>query len=302
MGGIYGWRFKMTGEMKYIGKTVNFANRKYQHIKSVDKTRKYHGCRALVNAFEKYGVDAFEFVILQDDITDPIHMLLAEGLYVRQYNTFADCNGYNIKDPWEDRTKERTYCNNVKIAARKRSDNPEYRKKLVDAWSRRDRNSEKEIELRLRIIQKRNENPMWRKNNSEAVRRHHATSEWLDKRFERSRKRSSNPKWLEYVSNMSSDPEWINKNKEGRIKMKNNPEWRKHIKEAAQRRIIPIICIETKVIYDGIIDAMNKTGINSSGINKVCRGKLKTAGGFHWAYTQSRDCPTDVVYLVEDII
>lgn len=299
MGGIYGWRFKLTGEIKYIGKTVNFANRKYQHIKSMDKTRNYHGCRVLVNAFLKYGIDNFEFVILQDNITDPIHMLLAEGLYIRQYNTFVDGNGYNIKDPWRDKEREKTYCDTMKRAARKRSDNPEYRQKLKDAWSRRDKNSVEEIALRKRIIQKRSANPIWRKNQKLGIRRFHESSEAKEINKNRAQKRSNNLKWLEYVANMSSDPEWIKKNQEGRIKMKNNPEWRKHIKEASQRRIIPIICIETKVIYNGITDAMNKTGIDSSSINKVCRGKLNTAGGFHWAYTQPRECETDVVYLVE---
>ena len=45
-----------------------------------------------------------------------------------------------------------------------------------------------------------------------------------------------------------------------------------------------IECIETKTIYRNTIDAYRKTGICNSSIAKCCKGKRKTAGGFHWKY------------------
>lgn len=38
-------------------------------------------------------------------------------------------------------------------------------------------------------------------------------------------------------------------------------------------------------VYSSGITAQMETGINSSNITKCCRGKLKTAGGYIWRYT-----------------
>lgn len=45
-----------------------------------------------------------------------------------------------------------------------------------------------------------------------------------------------------------------------------------------------VLCVETGEIFDSTMDAQRKTGIFSSNISAVCRGKLKTTGGFHWAF------------------
>lgn len=45
-----------------------------------------------------------------------------------------------------------------------------------------------------------------------------------------------------------------------------------------------VICVETNIIYPSTIEAKRQTGINQSNICQCCRGKLKTAGGFHWQY------------------
>lgn len=45
-----------------------------------------------------------------------------------------------------------------------------------------------------------------------------------------------------------------------------------------------ILCVETGEVFDSVRDAGRKTGINSSHISKVCNGKLKTTGGFHWTF------------------
>lgn len=44
------------------------------------------------------------------------------------------------------------------------------------------------------------------------------------------------------------------------------------------------ICIETKEVYNSEEEAANSVNINVSGISSVCKGKQKTAGGYHWAY------------------
>ena len=44
----------------------------------------------------------------------------------------------------------------------------------------------------------------------------------------------------------------------------------------------PVICVETGEIYSGVNEAKDKTHIEH--ISRVCNGKLKTAGGYHWRF------------------
>ena len=48
----------------------------------------------------------------------------------------------------------------------------------------------------------------------------------------------------------------------------------------------PIVCIETGVVYRSINEAERETGIRSTGIGKVCKGRRKTSGGLHWKYAE----------------
>ena len=46
----------------------------------------------------------------------------------------------------------------------------------------------------------------------------------------------------------------------------------------------PVICIETEIEYESLSDAQRKTGILGETISRCCRGKQKTAGGYHWRF------------------
>lgn len=48
-------------------------------------------------------------------------------------------------------------------------------------------------------------------------------------------------------------------------------------------------CIETGEVYHSISQASIETGIIISSISKACKGKLKTAGGYHWEYTTKEE-------------
>lgn len=45
-----------------------------------------------------------------------------------------------------------------------------------------------------------------------------------------------------------------------------------------------VLCVETGIIYYSTQEASRQTGINNTGISKVCNGKRKTAGGYHWKF------------------
>lgn len=45
-----------------------------------------------------------------------------------------------------------------------------------------------------------------------------------------------------------------------------------------------VICVETGEVFDSIREANVKYGFNISNICAVCKGKQKTAYGYHWRY------------------
>lgn len=47
---------------------------------------------------------------------------------------------------------------------------------------------------------------------------------------------------------------------------------------------IPIVCVETGDIYASARAAGLAATVDGSGVLKACRGKQKTAGGYHWAF------------------
>ena len=85
-----------------------------------------------------------------------------------------------------------------------------------------------------------------------------------------------------------SDPNARIKNRERVKKAYENPEYHQKQSVAKMRRnnpmAKPIICVETKHIYDTMRAAESQTGINDTSIGMCCNGILKTAGGFRWKF------------------
>ena len=88
--GVY--RIKNIIEDKsYIGKSRNIEQRWKQHIGTLKSNK--HINSKLQSAFNKYGLDSFEFTILEE--TDkPELMDYFESYYIEKYNAIND--GYNI--------------------------------------------------------------------------------------------------------------------------------------------------------------------------------------------------------------
>lgn len=45
-----------------------------------------------------------------------------------------------------------------------------------------------------------------------------------------------------------------------------------------------VLQIETGIVYPSVSEAYRKTKIDIANISRVCLGKIKTAGGYHWKY------------------
>jgi group I intron endonuclease len=86
---IYGIKNKVNGKW-YIGQTVRtLEHRKSQHICSASK------CPVLKNAFDKYGLDNFEwFTLASADSLDELNEL--EVQFITTYNSLVP-TGYNLQ-------------------------------------------------------------------------------------------------------------------------------------------------------------------------------------------------------------
>lgn len=47
-------------------------------------------------------------------------------------------------------------------------------------------------------------------------------------------------------------------------------------------------CIEKDVIYEALREAERQLGIPATNISRACKGKIKTAGGYHWEYVEEK--------------
>lgn len=71
----------------------------------------------------------------------------------------------------------------------------------------------------------------------------------------------------------------------------NNPNYGKHHSEETKRKIRekrnnPVVCIETGIAFDSCKVASEWAGLKNgtSSISRCCKGKQKTAGGYHWMW------------------
>lgn len=59
----------------------------------------------------------------------------------------------------------------------------------------------------------------------------------------------------------------------------------KKLSEEHKRKISKtVLCVETGMVFNSIMEAYRKTGINFRHISLVCNGIRKTAGGYHWKF------------------
>ena len=65
--------------------------------------------------------------------------------------------------------------------------------------------------------------------------------------------------------------------------------YKDNYKNGKNKVVKKVFCVELNKTFDCITSAQEELGINQSSIVKVCKGKVKTAGGFHWRYADEND-------------
>ena len=57
----------------------------------------------------------------------------------------------------------------------------------------------------------------------------------------------------------------------------------------AKKLAKPVICIETGIFFSSAMEAERQTEISNGNIKSCCKGKRKTASGYHWKYATAED-------------
>ena len=84
----------------------------------------------------------------------------------------------------------------------------------------------------------------------------------------------SNLEWCNHIDNSN----YGTRNKRIRTTLINSKQSSRQVK-----------CVETNIIYPSIMEAERQTGIYNTAIGRVCRGKQKTVGEYHWKYIEKEE-------------
>lgn len=302
--GIYKIINKINGRI-YIGSAKEFKRRWSQHATSLKANK--HQNKFLQSDYNKCGAEAFVFEIIETTECDKQGRLIIEERYIREhYDNGKDCynlcdraisrEGYKAKDPEETRLK-------VSAASKKNWENPEYREKCSKAI--KEALSEPEVKERKRIghIRSWDGNEERKEKQSRVFKELMLDAEYKDKTVknllehqpkgrETFRKRmkedaalkdryrtdgktkvaSINKKYVE-------DPDF--KKKMDETSIRNLQEYNKRKMEEMEVR--PPLISPDGVVYDQIKNLnefAKEHGLDSSGLCKVYKGKLKSVHGW----------------------
>lgn len=96
MGGVYAIKNNINGKV-YVGSTVDFKERRKHHFSDLRCGR--HGNRHLQSSFNKHGESVFEFLILEEVVSE-VMMADREVYWMGELNVHDKGHGYNISlDP-----------------------------------------------------------------------------------------------------------------------------------------------------------------------------------------------------------
>ena len=103
--------------------------------------------------------------------------------------------------------------------------------------------------------------------------------------------------WQYIETNPRHDAKWHDAIPEKQRKFAREYYWR-HGDSTVRPRLLPVLCVETSVVYPSITEAAVAVGTSRHNISCCLTGKSKSAAGFHWQYVNQEFAPSAT--LVED--
>lgn len=216
---------------------------------------RYKGCTLFYNAIQKYGFDNFKHEILFDKLTQ------------------EEANEKEIELIREHRSNERAFGYNLQDGGCNGSPTEETRKKMSEWQIGKVFSDETKQRISMaRFGQKDSDETRKKKSDSHKGKR--LSDETKIKLSVAGTKRVTNEQ-IDRVRELGLS----NKGK------KHTEKSRKNMSESHKgKNCKKVLCVETKIVYNSLTEASECTSIKRQNIGKVCNGRLKTAGGYHWDF------------------
>jgi group I intron endonuclease len=260
---IYGIRRKSDGKIVYVGQTVQkLRDRKLKHYSAV----RCGNDAILYRAFRKYGINYFEFFIIEDGINSIDELNDLEIKYIKEYETFPCGRGcYNMTTGGKNRCEfSEEYLHKLSESQKKRYKSKESRVKHGKLMKKVFNNNPEIKNRRSKSMKKRYEDEKEREKTSKAsLKMYEDYPELRQKRSEQMKNR--------YIEN----PEL---RKEQGIKSKTDPRYiagRQHAHVARRKKVI---CLDTNEVFESIAAAAKSLGVAAPSISKAIRKQSKCKG------------------------
>lgn len=252
----------------YIGITChqdNIIRRFGQNGEGYKTQRKFY------RAIQKYGWDNFKHEILEKDLTSLDDANEREQYYIELFDSHH--NGYNSTDGG-DGTLGREYSDEErKLRSEKMSgeNNHMYGKRGELSPNYGVKFSE---EHKRKIAEA----------NIGRVHSNEAKQKLSDLAKERYKDKENHPMFGKKHHQESINNMVLHRRS---YKGQDNPNYGKHC--VSSRKVVQLSKnLEFISSYNSILEASKNTGIDNSGISKVCKGKAKTCGGYIWRYADEK--------------
>jgi len=259
--GIYKITNKINGKV-YIGQSWNTEKRWKEHKANDKCTHNIH----LYNAFQKYGIENFEFEIIRTFIEGGLTQLLLdffENYYIKFYNAMNNKKGYNKKEGGSNGKLSDESKNKIAKARKGKKESKETieKRRLKLIGLKRSKESKENIS---KALSGRTLSEEHKKNIgiSSTGRTHSEETKKLIGKFSKNNKNMLGKHHTEETKKL------IGNHSRG-------------LNSSIKRKII---CIDTKEIFPLMIDACNKYNLDPSTLTKVCKKQRKKIKKLNFMY------------------
>ena len=249
--------YKLTSpsDKVYIGITSRSVKDRWSNGKG------YKQCPAIYNAIQKYGWGNFKKEILFEDMSE-IEAKNFETMMIRSFQSNDARYGYNLTEGGDGTFNLPKHIREQK-AERQRGAKNGHAKKVICLET---------LKVYDTMTQAREETGA--KKITECCRHYykHKTSAGLH--------------W-EFYDDCIPDEEYkrlLQRLIKEEYENKHHPPSEENRKKTSERSSVPVICVEIGTIFNSMEDACRKYNISKSNLCNCCKGKRRTAGGFHWEY------------------
>lgn len=249
---------------KYVGSSKNLYNRKAKHFYNL-KNNKHGNCH-LQNAFNKYGEDNFSFEVIEFVNTED-ELLPREQYYIELYQVCDKDKGYNlivdaVRHAHSDETKQ-------KMSLAKKGKTRSEETKLKISLAKKGKTLSEETKLKIGLAKKGSKHHMYGKRGTLCPNYGKTHSEETKLKMSLAKKGKIFSEEAKLKMSLAHKGKTLSE--ETKLKM-------------SLAKSKKVICIETGVIYNCMLEASKINNINQSSISLCCKGRQKTAGGYHWQY------------------